>query len=49
MMATVGTAFTVTPLIVLRMDYLRVQHIKEQALGLSYNVDAVTAGIEYVF
>jgi len=49
MMASVGTAFTVTPHIVLRMDYLRVQHIKEQALGLSYNVDAVTAGIEYVF
>jgi opacity protein-like surface antigen len=49
MMASVGTAFTVTPHIVLRMDYLRVQHIKEQALGLSYNVDAVTAGIQYVF
>jgi opacity protein-like surface antigen len=48
-MASVGTAFTVTTHIVLRLDYLRIQHIKEKGLDRSFNVDAATAGVAYVF
>jgi opacity protein-like surface antigen len=48
-MASVGTAFTVTTHIVLRLDYLRIQHIKEKALDRSFNVDGATAGVAYVF
>jgi opacity protein-like surface antigen len=47
-MASVGTAFTVTTHIVLRLDYLRIQHIKEKALDRSFNVDGATAGVAYV-
>jgi opacity protein-like surface antigen len=48
-MASVGTAFTVTAHIVLRLDYLRIQHIKEKALDRTFNVDGATAGVAYVF
>jgi len=48
-LASVGTAFTLTTHCVLRMDYLRIQKIKEKALERDFNVDGVTAGIEYVF
>ncbi len=48
-MASVGTAFTVTTHIVLRLDYLRIQHIKEKALDRTFNVDGATAGMAYVF
>jgi hypothetical protein len=49
LMASVGTAFTVATHIVLRLDYLRIQHIKEKALDRSFNVDGATAGVAYVF
>ena len=48
-MASVGTAFTVTTHVVLRVDYLRIQHIKEKALDRNFNVDGATAGVAYVF
>lgn len=48
-MASVGTAFTVTTHIVLRLDYLRIQHIKEKALERNFNVDGATAGVAYIF
>lgn len=48
-MASIGTAFTITTHIVLRLDYLRIQHIKEKALDRTFNVDAATAGVAYVF
>jgi opacity protein-like surface antigen len=48
-MASIGTAFTVTPHIVLRVDYLRLQHIKEKALDRGFNVDGAGAGVAYVF
>lgn len=47
--ASVGTAFTVSTNCVLRLDYLRIQKIKEKALEHSFNVDGVTAGLAYVF
>src|SRR4051812_2332018 len=48
-LASVGTSFTLTTHCVLRVDYLRIQKIKEKALERDFNVDAVTAGVEYVF
>lgn len=49
LIASVGTAFTVTTHIVLRLDYLRIQNIKEKGLDRSFNVDGATAGVAYVF
>lgn len=49
LMASVGTAFALTTHIVLRLDYLRIQHIKEKALERSFNVDGATAGVAYLF
>jgi len=49
LLASVGTALTVTSHCVLRLDYLRIQNIEEKALQHSYNVDAVTAGLAFVF
>jgi len=48
-LASVGTSFTLTTHCVLRLDYLRIQKIKDKALERDFNVDAVTAGVEYVF
>jgi len=48
-LASLGTAFTVTTHIVLRVDYLRIQHIKEKALDRTFNVDGATAGVAYIF
>jgi opacity protein-like surface antigen len=48
-LASVGASFTVTTHCVLRLDYLRIQKIKEKALERDFNVDGVTAGVEYVF
>ncbi len=48
-MASIGTALTVTTHIVLRVDYLRIQHIEEKALDRSFNVDGASAGVAYVF
>jgi len=41
--------FTVTTHSVLRLDYLRIQHIEEKALDRTFNVDGATAGVAYVF
>jgi opacity protein-like surface antigen len=48
-LASVGASFTLTSHCILRMDYLRVQKIKEKALDRDFNVDGVTAGVAYVF
>jgi len=31
------------------MDYLRIQNIKEKALERDFSIDAITAGVAYVF
>ncbi|HWM67636.1 MAG TPA: outer membrane beta-barrel protein [Steroidobacteraceae bacterium] len=49
LLASVGTAFTVTTHLTLRLDYLRIQHIKEKGLERAFNVDGVTAGAALVF
>jgi len=48
LLASVGAAFTVTTHCVLRLDYLRIQKIKEKGLDQPFNVDGVTAGLAYV-
>jgi opacity protein-like surface antigen len=49
LLASVGTAFTLTTHLTLRLDYLRIQKIKEKGLERSFNVDGVTAGAAFVF
>jgi hypothetical protein len=49
LLAGVGTAFTVSSHCALRADYIRLQSVKEAALGRSFNVDLVTAGVVFVF
>jgi hypothetical protein len=49
LLASVGTAFIVTTHLTLRLDYLRIQHIKEKGLERAFNVDGVTAGAALVF
>jgi len=49
LLAGVGTAFTVSNHCNLRIDYLRLGSLKEAALGRSFNVDLVTAGVVFMF
>jgi opacity protein-like surface antigen len=49
LLASIGTAFTVTTHLTLRLDYLRIQKIKEKGLEHSFNVDGVTAGAAFIF
>jgi opacity protein-like surface antigen len=49
LLAGVGTAFTVSSHCNLRIDYLRLGSLKEAALGRSFNVDLVTAGVVFMF
>lgn len=49
LLAGVGTAFTVSSHCNLRLDYIRLESLKEPALGRSFNVDLVTAGVVFVF
>jgi opacity protein-like surface antigen len=48
-MVGVGTALTLTTHLIVRVDYLRIQHLDEQVFERSFNVDLVTAGLAYVF
>jgi opacity protein-like surface antigen len=48
-MLGVGTGLTLTTHLVVRVDYLRIQHLDEQVFERSFNVDLVTAGLAYVF
>jgi hypothetical protein len=45
----VGTAVTVTSYCAVRLDYLRLENLKEKVFNQSFNVDLVTVGITYVF
>jgi hypothetical protein len=49
LLAGVGTAVTVTTHCVARLDYIRIEHIDEQALNHNFNVDMLTVGFAYVF
>jgi hypothetical protein len=49
LLASVGTEFTLGTHYVLRLDYLRIQNIKEKVLQHSFDVDGVTAGLAIVF
>jgi len=48
-LAGLGTALTVSSHCNLRVDYMRLESLKEQALSRSFNVDLVTAGVVFVF
>lgn len=49
LLAGVGTAVTVSSRCALRLDYMRLGHLKEEAFGRAFNVDLVTAGVVFVF
>jgi opacity protein-like surface antigen len=49
LMAGFGAALTVSSHYMVRLDYLRLQDLKEKAFDKSFNVDLVTVGIAYVF
>ena len=44
-----GTGFTLTSHCTLRLDYLRLESIKEGVLNGKFNVDLVTMGVAFVF
>lgn len=48
-LAGVGTALTVSSHCTVRLDYMRLEHLKEQVLNRSFNVDLVTVGAAFVF
>jgi opacity protein-like surface antigen len=49
LLAGVGTAVTVSSRCALRLDYMRLEHLKEEVFGRAFNVDLVTAGVVFVF
>ena len=49
LLAGVGTALTLTSHCALRLDYMRIEHVKEEAFGRSFNVQLLTAGVVFVF
>lgn len=49
LLAGFGTALTLTSHCAVRLDYIRIQQVKEAALGQSFNMDLVTAGVVFVF
>lgn len=49
LMVGIGTALTLTSHCVVRLDYLRLEHLDEQVFEKSFNVDLVTVGLAYVF
>jgi OOP family OmpA-OmpF porin len=49
LLAGAGTALVVSSHCTLRVDYMRLEHLKEQALHRAFNVDLVTAGVVFVF
>jgi opacity protein-like surface antigen len=49
LLASVGTAFTITSHLTVRLDYLRIQRIKEKGLERAFNVDGLSAGAALVF
>jgi OmpA-OmpF porin, OOP family len=48
-LAGVGTALTLSSHCTLRLDYVRLQRIREKALERAFNVDLLTAGVAFVF
>jgi hypothetical protein len=49
LLAGVGTALTLTTHCALRLDYMRIEHVKEEAFGRAFNVQLLTAGVVFVF
>jgi opacity protein-like surface antigen len=49
LLAGFGGSLTLTSHCTVRLDYLRLQHLNEQVFGRSFNVDLVTAGMNFVF
>lgn len=49
LLAGVGTALTVSSHCSVRLDYVRLEHISEQSLNRSFNVDLITVGAAFVF
>ena len=49
LLAGVGTALTVSSHCIVRLDYMRLEHLNEQVLNRSFNVDLVTVGAAFVF
>jgi OOP family OmpA-OmpF porin len=49
LLAGAGTALVVSSHCTLRVDYIRLEHLKEEALHRAFNVDLVTAGVVFVF
>jgi hypothetical protein len=49
LLAGFGGSLTVTSHCTVRLDYVRLEHLNEQVLGRSFNVDLVTAGASFVF
>jgi len=49
LLAGVGTSVTLTEHCIARLDYIRLQHIDEQAFEHSFNVDLLSAGLAFVF
>ena len=44
-----GTAVTLSSHCTIRLDYVRLEHVKEDLLGRAFNVDLLTAGMAFVF
>jgi hypothetical protein len=49
LLAGLGTAVTITSHCVARLDYMRIQHLDEEVLRGSFNVDLLTVGLAFVF
>jgi opacity protein-like surface antigen len=49
LLAGLGTALTVSNHCTVRVDYMRLEHVKEQTFDRAFNVDLVTAGVAFVF
>jgi OOP family OmpA-OmpF porin len=48
-LAGIGTSFTLTDHCLLRLDYIRLEHLNEKLFNRSFNVSLVTGGVAYVF
>jgi len=49
LLAGVGTALTVSSHCTVRVDYIRLEQVKEKTFNRAFNVDLVTAGVAFVF
>jgi hypothetical protein len=49
LLAGFGGSLTLTSHCTVRLDYVRLQHLNEQVLGRSFNVDLLSTGVNFVF